>query len=179
MNRRRLIGMVLLLSAATTLALPQLAGLGPAAQGVYGDVMVTGPGSRMLENDNLVDALSAVPFSLAIDKAGWENGVLSLDLKVSGDHHEPEEVYRNMALAIAFAMQETDNVDQLLLRVVTEDQWLDTRRLLLAGDIRRTEWSPLLQKALEDAGNTPLPDVLKTGLRISESELWKKQFLVP
>lgn len=179
MNRRWLVGTVLLLSAATTLVLPQLAGLGPAAQGVYGDVMNTGPGSRMLENDNLVDALSAVPFSLAIDKAGWENGVLSLDLKVNSDHHEPKELYRNMALATAFAIQETDNVDQLLLRVVAEDQWLDTRRLLLAGDIRRGEWSPLLQKALEDAGNSPLPDVLKTGLRISESELWKKQFRHP
>lgn len=179
MNRSWLIGSVLLLSAATTLLLPQLAGLGPAAQGVYGDVSITGPGSRMLENDNLVDALSAVPFSLAIDKAGWVNGVLSLDLKVSEYRHEPQELYRNMALAIAFAIQETDNVDQLLLRVVAEDQWLDTRRLLLAGDIRRNEWSPLLQKMLEDAGNSPLPDMLKTGLRISESELWKKQFRYP
>ncbi|WP_340024447.1 hypothetical protein MHI24_04895 [Paenibacillus sp. FSL K6-1096] len=179
MNRSWLIGAVLLLSAATTLVLPQLAGLGPAAKGVYGDVMITGPGSRMLEDDNLVDALSSVPFSLAIDKAGWENGVLSLDLKVNSDHHEPKELYRNMALAVAFAIQETDNVDQLLLRVVAEDQWLDTRRLLLAGDIRRSEWSPLLQQALEHAGNTPLPEALKTGLRISESELWKKQFIHP
>lgn len=179
MNRNWLIGTVLLLSAATTLVLPQLAGLGPAAQGVYGDVLSTGPGSRVLENDNLVDALDRVPFSLAIDKAGWENGVLSLDLKVNGNHHEPEELYRNMALAVAFAMEETDNVDQLLLRVVAEDEWLETRHLLLAGDIRRSEWSPLLQQALEDAGNAPLPAALKTGLRISESELWKKQFKYP
>ncbi|WP_341347983.1 hypothetical protein [Paenibacillus sp. FSL H3-0469] len=179
MNRSWLIGTALLLSAATTLLLPQLAGNVLTAQSKYSAVETIGPKGLVLENDNLVDALSEIPLSLMIDKAGWENGVLSLDLKVNGDVHEPQELYRNMALAIGFAIQETSNVDQLLLRVVAEDQWLDTRRLLLAGDIRRSEWTPLLQEALENAGNSPLPDYLKNGFRISESELWKKQFIYP
>ncbi|MEK4851235.1 hypothetical protein NST04_15430 [Paenibacillus sp. FSL H7-0756] len=179
MNRSWLIGTALLLSAATTLLLPQLAGNVLTAQSKYSAVETIGPKGLVLENDNLVDALSEIPLSLMIDKAGWENGVLSLDLKVNGDVHEPQELYRNMALAIGFAIQETSNVDQLLLRVVAEDQWLDTRRLLLAGDFRRSEWTPLLQEALENAGNSPLPDYLKNGFRISESELWKKQFIYP
>lgn len=146
MNRSWLIGTALLLSAATTLLLPQLAGNVITAQSNYSAVQTIGPDGLVLENDNLVDALSEIPFSLMIDKAGWENGVLSMDLKVNGDAHEPQELYRNMALAIGFAIQETSNVDQLLLRVVAEDRWLDTRRLLLAGDIRRSEWSPCCRR---------------------------------
>lgn len=179
MNRSWLIGTVMLLTAATTLLLPQLAGSGSRLQGVYGAVETISPAGIVLGNDNLVDILEEIPFSLTIDRAGWENRVLSLDLKVTGNDHEPQELYHNMALAIAFAMQETANVDQLLLRVVAEDKWLDTRRLLLAGDIRRSEWSLPLQNALQDTGNSPLPSLLKNGFRISESELWKKQFIYP
>ncbi|MNN44556.1 hypothetical protein D3C81_1588510 [compost metagenome] len=84
-----------------------------------------------------------------------------------------------MALAVSFAFQETENVDQLLLRVVAEDKWLDSRRLLLAGDIRRGEWSLQLQQALQTSGNQPLAASLKNGFRISESELWRKQFIYP
>lgn len=112
MNRSWLIGTALLLSAATTMLLPQLAGNVITAQSNYSAVQTIGPDGLVLENDNLVDALSEIPFSLMIDKAGWENGVLSMDLKVNGDAHEPQELYRNMALAIGFAIQETSNVDQ-------------------------------------------------------------------
>lgn len=179
MNRSWLIGTVMLLSAATTVLLPQLAGSGIDSQGVYGAMETISPSGTVLGNDNLVDLLGGLPFSLLIDKAGWENHVLTLDLKVTGNDHEPQELYQNMAQAIAFAFQDTANVEQLLLRVVAEDKWLDTRRLLLAGDIRRGEWSLRLQEALQNAGNSPLPDSLKNGFRISESELWKKQFIYP
>ena len=179
MNRSWLIGTVMLLSAASTLLLPQLAGFGSNPQGAYAALETINPGGTFLGNDNLVDLLGEIPFSLVIDRVGWENHVLTLDLKVTGNDHEPQELYQNMALASAFAFQETGNVDQLLLRVVAEDKWLDTRRLLLAGDIRRIEWTPRLQDMLQNAGNSPLPDSLKKGFRISESELWKKQFIYP
>ncbi|WNS44488.1 hypothetical protein [Paenibacillus sp. MMS20-IR301] len=179
MNRSWLIGTVMLLSAVSVLLLPRLAGFELSQRAAYGAVETISVSGIQLRNDNLVDALGEIPFSLLIDRVGWENQVLSLDLKVTGNDHEPQELYRNMALAISFAFQETDNVNQLLLRVVAEDKWLDTRRLLLAGDIRREEWSAPLLDMLEKAGNSPLPLSLKNGFRISESELWKKQFIYP
>ncbi|MDF9840328.1 MULTISPECIES: hypothetical protein [unclassified Paenibacillus] len=177
MNRGWLIGMVLLVTAATAVILPQMATLEAALP--QHAVETLGGDGTILADENIVDTLSSLPLSLDIGSAGWKNGVLSLDLKVTGNDHEPEELYRNMALAVSFAFQETDNVDQLLLRIVAEDKWLDSRRLLLAGDIRRTEWSLPLQELLENTGNRPLPDVLKEGFRISESELWRKQFIYP
>lgn len=177
MNRGWLIGMVLLMTAASAVILPQMAVLEAVLP--QHAVETLGGDGTILADENIVDTLSSLPFSLEIGSAGWKNGVLSLDLKVTGNDHEPEELYRNMALAVSFAFRETDNVNQLLLRIVAEDKWLDSRRLLLAGDIRRTEWSLRLQELLQNTGNRPLPDVLKEGFRISESELWRKQFIYP
>ncbi|UQZ32416.1 hypothetical protein C2I18_01905 [Paenibacillus sp. PK3_47] len=178
MNRGWLIGTVMLVTAASAVILPQLAGLASSLP-QHGAVETFGTSASVLGDDNLVDMINSIPFTLTVDSVGWDNGLLSLDLKVTGNDHEPRELYRNMASAISFAFQETGNVEQLLLRIVAEDKWLDSRRLLLAGDIRRGEWPPQLLYALQTAGNVPLSDRLKTGFRISESELWKKQFIYP
>ncbi|MBT2288594.1 hypothetical protein J7E73_05480 [Paenibacillus albidus] len=180
MNRAWWIGAAALMAAASAAVLPKLADLDAAVRQQYGTVEVFTDGSyTVLEDDNLVDALGAYPFTLAIGSAGWKNGVLSLDLKVTGNDHEPAELYRNMAGAISFAFEETDNVNQLLLRLVADDKWLGTRRLLLAADIRRGEWTKTLQEELAAAGNVRLPERLKTRFRISESELWINQFISP
>ena len=178
MNRGWVIGTAMLVTAATAVILPQLASL-ESALPQHRAVETLSEGVTTLSGDNLVDVLSKLPLSLAIDSVGWKNQVLSLDLKVTGNDHEPRELYQNMAQAISFAFEDTENVDQLLLRIVAEDKWLDSRRLLIAGDIRRDEWSLQLQQALQSAGNQPLPDSLKDGFRISESELWRKQFIYP
>ncbi|WP_379162320.1 hypothetical protein [Paenibacillus sp. sgz5001063] len=181
MNRSWLIGtaVTVLISAATVLLLPQLATFEPSLHRKYGAVEVFSDEGVVLGNNNLVDLLEELPLTLSIDRVGLKGKVLSLDLKVTGNGPEPQVIYQNMALAISFAFQETVNVDQLLLRIVAEDNWLDSRRLLLAGDIRRGEWSPVLQEALQSAASRPLPESLKNGLRISESELWKKHFIYP
>ncbi|MEK5027314.1 hypothetical protein [Paenibacillus sp. FSL M7-1046] len=179
MNRGWLIGTVLLVTTASAVVLPKLAELEPSLQRQQGVVETFSGANTILDNDNLVDILNGIPFTLSIDSVDFEQSVLSLDLKVTGNNHEPQELYQNMAQAISFAFQDTENVDQLLLRIVAEDKWLDTRRLLLAGDIRRMEWSLQLQQKLEASGNDPLPDALKKGFRIRESELWKRQFIYP
>lgn len=179
MNRGWMIGTVMLVTAASAVILPQLATLESVLKGQRGAVQTFSGSHVLLGEDNLVDGLSGLPLTLSIDSAGFERNVLSLDLKVTGNDHEPGELYRNMAEAISFAFQETENVNQLLLRIVVEDKWLDTRRLLLAGDIRRSEWSLKLQQELMNAGNLPLANPLKNQFRISESELWRRQFIYP
>ncbi|WP_151734470.1 hypothetical protein [Paenibacillus tengchongensis] len=174
-----LIGIALLAGAVSAVLLPQMAELEAAQHREAGGLETTFAGRMNLNDDNLVDVLAALPLTLPVDSAAWNGRVLSLDLKVTGNDHEPRELYGNMAEAITFAFQETGNVGQLLLRVIAEDKWLGSRRLLLAGDIRRGEWSSRLTEELRQAGNHPLPDTLKTGLRISESELWNQQFIHP
>ena len=180
MNRAWWIGAVLLLSAASTIMLPKLADLDSGLMAEHG-VIETFIGGRNthLDEDNLVDQLGALPLKLSIDSAGWENNTLSLDLKITSNAPDPEAIYKDMAQTISFAFQDTPNVNELLLRVLVEDKWLGTRRLLLAGDIRRSDWSREVQHELESTGNTLLSDRIKMSFRISESELWKKQFILP
>ncbi|MHA6530909.1 hypothetical protein [Paenibacillus sp. BAC0078] len=179
MNRSWLMGTVILISVGSALLLPQLAAVEPIVAGKHVVLETLGGSGTVLGNDNLVDRLAELPLTLSIDRVGWKSQVLTLDLKLTANDSEPQELYQNMAMAISFAFQDTTNVDQLLLRIVAEDKWLDSRRLLLAGDIRRSEWSLELQEALQNAGSRPLPDDIKKGFRISESELWKKQFIYP
>ncbi|MFC3745839.1 hypothetical protein [Paenibacillus sp. GCM10012306] len=180
MNRTWWIGALLLLTAGSAILLPQFAELELSLRQERGAVETFSEGSHnVLDDTNLVDAIGALPLTLSIGSVGWENGVLSLDLMVTGNDHEPEELYRNMAQAIAFAIQDTSNVKQLLLRIVAEDKWTQTRRLLLAGDIRRQEWSGELQRELLNTGNHPLSGHLISSFRISESDLWKNQFISP
>ncbi|WP_410514801.1 hypothetical protein PaeBR_10695 [Paenibacillus sp. BR2-3] len=180
MNRAWWVGAVLLLSAASAVVLPKLADLNSVLHKEQGVVETfIGGGHTTLNEDNLVDTLGALPLLLPIDSVGWKNEVLSLDLKVTSSDHEPDEIYKDMAQVISFAFQDTSNVNQLLLRIIVEDKWLGSRRLLLAGDIRREEWSRELQRELESAGNNLLSARVQTGFRISESDLWKKQFITP
>ncbi|MFE4710924.1 hypothetical protein ACFRAM_08630 [Paenibacillus sp. NPDC056722] len=180
MNKTWWIGALLLLTAGSAILLPRLADLESSLRQDRGAVETFSEDSDMvLDDTNLVDAIGTLPLTLTIGSVGWENGVLSLDLMVTGNDHDPEELYRNMAQAVAFAIQDTTNVNQLLLRVVAEDKWTQTRRLLLAGDIRRREWSGELQKELLNTGNRPLSEHLKSSFRISESDLWKNQFISP
>ncbi|KGE17826.1 hypothetical protein [Paenibacillus wynnii] len=180
MNRGWWIGAVLLLSAASTIMLPKLADMDSVLQREHG-VLETFIGGRdkVLDESNLVDQLGSLPLMLSIDSAGWENNILSLDLKITSNDPDPEAIYKDMSKVISFAFQDTPNVNELLLRVIVEDKWLGSRRLLLAGDIRRTEWSHELQRELDSTGNTPLSDRIKMGFRISESDLWNKQFISP
>jgi len=180
MSRAWWIGAVLLLGAASAVLLPQLADLDAGLRRGPG-VVETFSGGRpgILDESNLVDKLGALPLELQIGSAGWRNNVLSIDLKVTGNDNEPGEICRDMAEVMSFAFKDTGNVDQLLLRIIAEDKWLGSRRLLLAADIRRPEWSLQLQHELAAAGNAPLSEILRTRFRISESDLWKKQFITP
>jgi hypothetical protein len=180
MNRGWWVGAVLLLSAASAVILPKLADLDYVLRSENGAVETfVGAGHTMLSEDNMVDILGALPLKLPIGSAGWKDGVLSLDLKVTNNDLDPEAIYKDMAKVISFSFQDTANVDQLLLRIIAEDKWLGSRRLLLAGDIRREEWTRELQEELDLAGNSLLPGRVKAGFRISESDLWEKQFITP
>ncbi|HEY2492528.1 MAG TPA: hypothetical protein VGI33_06425, partial [Paenibacillus sp.] len=73
----------------------------------------------------------------------------------------------------------TPNVDQLMLRLVAEDKWLNTRHLLLAANVSRYEWSAELTKMLQNNGERPLTDILKRTLHVNETKLWNNQFNMP
>lgn len=180
MNRSWWIGAALLLTAASAVLLPQMESLQSSAFHARGTVetFLPGRGGIVLGDGNLVDRIGSLPFTLSIGSAGWEEGVLSLDLTITDSSIRPGEVYADMARVFSFAFGETENVDQVLLRIIAEDKWTGTSRLLLAADARRSELMPGSVKELQEAGDRPLSAALKSAVRISETALWKNQFMV-
>lgn len=130
-----------------------------------------------LTEDNLVDGLGGLKLSVPIAKVDLNRDILSVDLKVTGDNVNTAQVYQGMTEMISFAFERTSNVDQLLLRLLAEDRWLGTKYLLIAADVRRSEFSAAELAELRSTGNGELPEPLRQRMRVTETQLWKSRFL--
>ncbi|QOS79901.1 hypothetical protein JNUCC31_02830 [Paenibacillus sp. JNUCC31] len=129
-----------------------------------------------LSEENLVDVLSTLQLSTPIARVEWKQSILTLDLKVTGTGTSYTEIYANMAAVADLGFQSLDNVNQVLLRVMAEDEWLHKRHLLLAADFRRGEWPMYAIETLRSWKSPILSEELKDWFHMMETELWKKQF---
>ncbi|MCK8486329.1 hypothetical protein M0651_03980 [Paenibacillus sp. MBLB2552] len=176
--KRKLTIRAILLTFGCALAMAGVAWLSEhPAQPRQSTTVFAGPSPMELNDDNLVDALDPLQLPLPIAKVELNRNILSIDLKVEGDRMSTVEVYRGMAEMISFAFEHTSNIDQLLLRMMAEDRWLGTQYLLLAADVRRSEFSAEELNALRHAGSGELPEALRLRMRVTETRLWKSRFL--
>lgn len=129
-----------------------------------------------LSSDNLVDEMNSLHLSVKLSKVDWRRHILSVDIKLTGDNFKPALVYESLAELISFSTERTDNVYQLLVRVVAEDPWTKSKYLLLAADIRKGQWPMELIQQLRELGNEQLPREMKSWFRMTETDLWKSHF---
>lgn len=129
-----------------------------------------------LNTDNLVDEMSRLILSTKISKVELRQHTLSIDIKVTEQQFNAASVYESIAELIAFSMQRTDNVYQLLVRVVAEDPWTKSKYLLLAADVRKGQWPAEVLEQLRGLQNEELPREVRTWLRVTETNLWKSHF---
>ncbi|OAB44274.1 hypothetical protein [Paenibacillus glacialis] len=177
MNRWILIGCTMLLCIGAVIFLPKLFSFQTSYPQLKGIVTVfDSHPSTTLSDENLVDTLHSRPFTLPISKVDWKNSTLVLDLKVVTPDSTITDIYENMAEAISFSFESTSNVNRLMLRLVAEDKWVNTRHLLLAADISRQAWNEESTHELRNNGEAPLPDHLKQTFRMTETKLWLNQF---
>lgn len=130
-----------------------------------------------LTDKNLVDALHDLSLNTPISKVKWSKNVLTLDLKVTRNSIIPSEIYIDIASLASFSMERTNNVNQLMLRVLAEDEWAGKRHLLLSADIKRTEWDREAWMKLREWKNAALPDELIQRFHMTETNLWREQFI--
>ncbi|AOZ91375.1 hypothetical protein [Paenibacillus crassostreae] len=167
----------LFLCIGVLIVLPKLFTFQPSLAQLKGNIMVFNPHSSMvLTNDNLVDTLSSLPLTVLISRVEWSKSILSLDLKVVSSDDTVEDIYENLAEVISFSFENTTNVDRLMLRLVVENKWLNTRHLLLAADVSRPQWSTEMTQALKGNGENPLPEHLLHTFHMTETKLWRNQF---
>lgn len=131
-----------------------------------------------LEDHNLVDYLHELKLTAQISKVKWNSGVLTLDLRAGDESSDPSDIYEDIATVASFSFEETVNVQQLMLRVMAEDEWMGSRHLLLSADIRRSEWSLEALQLLETWKSAKLPEELKIWFHMSETNLWRRQFIL-
>jgi hypothetical protein len=129
-----------------------------------------------LSTDNLVDEMSRLLLPVKLSKVDLKQHILSVDMKITGDNFKPALVYESLAELISFSMGQTNNVYQLLVRVVAEDPWTKNKYLLLAADIRKGQWPMELIQQLQGLGNEQLPREMKTWFRMTETNLWQSHF---
>ncbi|MCM3784020.1 hypothetical protein M3231_13645 [Neobacillus mesonae] len=179
MNKKKVILMVLSISLGTVVLLATFVTLqkGVLIPQESREVLVDTEHFK-LDDHNLVDSLHELKLSAPISKVRWSNDVLTLDLKVEGGAIVPSDIYTDMASVASFSFEETANVQQLMLRVMAEDEWLGSRHMLLSADIRRSEWRPEALNMLKEWKNPELPDELKKWFHMSETNLWRKQFIL-
>ncbi|WMT42683.1 hypothetical protein RE628_10455 [Paenibacillus sp. D2_2] len=126
-----------------------------------------------LNDENLVDGLTALHLPVSISKVDLNGGILSVDLKVTEDQFDKSKLYTGMAELISFAFERTTNVDQLLLRLVAEDRWLGTKYLLLASDVHRDDLPQGALEMLRNTGEQELSDDLLQWFHITKTNLWR------
>ncbi|ANA82034.1 hypothetical protein PVOR_13504 [Paenibacillus vortex V453] len=135
--------------------------------------------SRELNDAGLVDALMELPLHLRISRADYDDGALTLDIKLNDQSDTVTDVYEDVASVMSFSFEGTDNVQQLYLRVIAIDRWGGKRYMLLASNMSRETWDPRYAEALTQLENGDMPPALTSSLNITFTNLWLKQFSSP
>lgn len=133
-------------------------------------------GETVLSDSSLVDDLSGLPLKLHISQADWDEGTLSVDLKVLEEPVSVQTVYKDLAEMLEFCFADKANVNQLYLRFMAVDPWTGARYLLLAANVNRAEWDAGLLEELRGMKDEPFPERMVEAYRLTLTNLWLKQF---
>jgi len=140
-----------------------------------GDVAVfrTTPVVR-LSNNNLVDVLIATQLHERLNKAEWNNGILSIDMRVSTSEGRPAIWFSDVEKLIRVSFIQLENVKRILIRIIEVQSEGDV--MLAAVDVRKTDdW--LISELDQLAQADPVHDDLwRKRLRVSFTSAWEKSF---
>jgi hypothetical protein len=97
--------------------------------------------NRHLNTDNLVDVLLELPLHADLGKVEWGLGILSIDLRYVDGKTTSETLFKDIYEVLRFGFYQTDNVEQVLLRVVDATERLDRRPVMMALSAKRDDWT--------------------------------------
>lgn len=123
-----------------------------------------------LTQDNLVDALVALPLKLDIARADVQQSALSVDLFYHGGAGV-QTIYRDLYEISRFAWSSTSNVDRIWVRILSADGETKARReLMLAMEAKRSQaangYSP-------ESSTISVRDYLLSRYQITYTQKWK------
>lgn len=127
-----------------------------------------------LEKGNLADFLAEIPIQPRIHRVSWQEKVLEIDLMV-GEHAaiSPDEVYRSLYHLASHALVGTTNVEELLIRVLSEQN--NAPPLLLASLVaHRTDLAKDLR--MSNPRQLDLDLYLSYLFQFSKTNAWHHRF---
>lgn len=178
MKKKKVILIVLSISLSTLMLLATFVTIQKDSMQEVSREVLQSSNPVKLEDHNLVDYLHELKLAAQISKVKWNSGVLTIDLRAADESSDPSDIYEDIATVASFSFEETVNVQQLMLRVMAEDEWMGSRHLLLSADIRRSEWNLEALQLLKTWKSAELPDELKQRFHMSETNLWRRQFIL-
>lgn len=132
---------------------------------------------NQINDRNLVDYIAKLPLHLPIMSVGWHSSILSIDLLSIPGRTNEDRVYQDLFTLAQFGLQETSNINQVLVRVL-EIGPTDhgSKQLLLAMDSRKEN---LTSQTYVGKQATILQKItyLQSHFLISYTRKWKQQFL--
>lgn len=177
MKKRKIISFVFGVTVGAALLLSSFVTLQSAGGGAeQSKEVLWSEGKFILTDENLVDVFHDLSLHTPISKVKWSKNVLTVDLKVTENSFIPSDIYIDMASIASFSMEHTANVNQLMLRVLAEDEWAGAKHLLLSADVRRSQWDREDLMKLREWKSSELPRELIQRFHMTETNLWKELF---
>lgn len=175
--RLRSVALALTATIMVTLGLGFISEMNEKKPALNSDVAAFTPVPRLISmNDRqLVDLLSDIPLQLRLSRAAWQDGKLTLDIKVAASIVHPEIIYQDMYELLRYSFTQTNNVNRLLLRFVILDERLKKKHVLLALDALKSETPPERLEQIKKS-NPDIPQEVSEALRIIYTPLWERQF---
>lgn len=174
MGRFSRMAVVLCVSVAVALALSKLPQVEQAAR--MGAEDFGGKRGKLTEQ-NLVDALVAVPLELNIVRAELRQSVLAVDLGLSQGKVSEYAVYRDLYELSQYGLSNTTNIEQVQVRIMeigkTDPK---SRQLLLAMDARR-ENRPKAEEKAGESSTLNLKELIQSHYSLTFTQKWKDSII--
>lgn len=161
---------LLVLSVIIALALSRLPQLEHTVN--TGAKQTIAAGHEQLTEQNLVDALEAIPLGLTIVRADIRQSVLSVDLGIAQGKMPEYAVYDDLYELSQYALTSTANIEQVLVRIMEvhkEDP--KSRQLLLAMDARR-ENRPKSEGKAVDSSKLQTKELIQAHYALTFTQKW-------
>lgn len=127
-----------------------------------------------LSDQNLVDFFAILPLELSIRRVDWSNSILTLDLEVTQMDQTRETIFRDLFEIVQAGFLRTNNVKQVLIRVMNEKESGDQGQLLLAMDASKLKLSN--EKEAWRKYSTDPELFLNTHFQFTYTPKWKRQY---
>ncbi len=129
-----------------------------------------------MNQQNIVDIMIELPLQLRIRKVELSRGILSIDLNISSST-ESGTVYKDLYQIAFFALKDTSNVTQVLVRGLDASHAAvnPTGQLLIAMDARRED-IPAGQAAVKADNAALLRQFVQNHFRVTTTSRWNERY---